>query len=78
MLTETSLTDLKIEPVTWALSFRNKNIIFNERSGTMSAMKRWFEDHISDFTDEELLKDGYEQEDIDFMRECFTGKKDES
>lgn len=38
----------------------------------MSAMKRWFEEHISDFSDEELLKMGYEQEDIEFMRECFT------
>lgn len=44
----------------------------------MSAIKRYFEDHISDFTDEELLEDGYEQENIDFMRECFTGKKEES
>lgn len=44
----------------------------------MSAIKRWFEDHISDFTDEELLEDGYEKEDIDFMRECFTRKTKES
>lgn len=40
----------------------------------MSAMKRWFEDHISDFTDEELLDMGYEQDEIDFIRECFTSK----
>ncbi len=44
----------------------------------MSAMKRWFEDHISDFSDEELLENGDEQEEIDFKRECFTGKKNES
>ncbi len=44
----------------------------------MSAIKRWFEDHISEFTDEELREGGYEQEDIDFMRECFTGKRKES
>lgn len=40
----------------------------------MSAIKRQFENHISDFTDEELLEDGYQQEEIDFMRECFTSK----
>lgn len=40
----------------------------------MSAMKRWFEDQISDFTDEELLDMCYEQDEIDFMRECFTTK----
>ena len=44
----------------------------------MSAIKRWFEDHISEITDDELLEGGYEQEEIDFMRECFTGKKEES
>lgn len=38
----------------------------------MSEMKKWLEEHISEFTDEELEKNGYEQEDIDFMRECFT------
>lgn len=44
----------------------------------MGAMKSWFEDHIPEFTDEELLEDGYSQEDIDFMRECFTGTRKES
>lgn len=38
----------------------------------MGAMKSWFEEHISDFSDEELLKMGYEQEDIEFLRECFA------
>lgn len=42
----------------------------------MSAIKRWFEDHISDFTDEVLLDYGYEQEEIDSMRECFTPKEE--
>ena len=44
----------------------------------MSAIKRWLEDHISEITDEELLEGGYEPEEIDFMRECFTEKKMES
>lgn len=42
----------------------------------MSAMKRWFEEHFSEFTDEELLEGGYSQEEIDFMRECFVSKKE--
>lgn len=42
----------------------------------MSAIKRWLEDHISEFTDEELLECGYEQEDINFMRESFTSKEE--
>ncbi len=42
----------------------------------MSAMKRWFETHISEFTDEELLEMGYEQEGIDFMRECFASEEE--
>ncbi len=42
----------------------------------MSGIKRWFENHISEFTDKELLDDGFEQEDIDFMRECFGSKKE--
>lgn len=40
----------------------------------MSAIKRWLDNHVSDFTDEELLECGYKQEEIDFMRECFTSK----
>lgn len=42
----------------------------------MSAIKRWFENHISEFTDEELLDMGYGQEDIDIMRECFASKEE--
>ncbi len=38
----------------------------------MSAIKRYLEDHISEMTDEELLKAGFDQEEIDFMRECFS------
>lgn len=41
----------------------------------MSLIKRWLEDHIAEFTDEELLAFGYDQEDIDFMRECFTERE---
>lgn len=44
----------------------------------MGAMKSWFEDHVKEFTDEELLEDGYSQEDIEFVRECFNGTRKES
>lgn len=44
----------------------------------MGAVKKWLEDHISEFTDEELLDMGYEQEGIDFMREGFGSEKEES
>lgn len=43
----------------------------------MSAMKRWFEEHISEFTDEQLLEMAYSQESIDLMRECFTSEESE-
>lgn len=43
----------------------------------MSAIKRWFEDHIDSMTDEELLAIGYEQEDIDFLRECFSSAEED-
>ncbi len=42
----------------------------------MSAIKRWLEDHISEFTDEELLEMGYGQEDIDFMKESFASEEE--
>lgn len=42
----------------------------------MSAIKRWLEDHISEVTDEELLDDGFLQEDIDLMRDSFTSRKE--
>lgn len=38
----------------------------------MGEVKRWLEDHIDEFTDEELLDMDYDQEDIDFMRECYS------
>lgn len=41
----------------------------------MSAIKRWYEDHISELSDEELFKMGYDQEDIDFLRECFQDQE---
>ncbi len=44
----------------------------------MGAMKTWFEDHISEFTDEQLLDMGYNHEDIDTMREAFASKTEES
>lgn len=44
----------------------------------MSSMKQWFENHISEFTDEELLGMGYTQEDIDSLRECFEEKGSDS
>ena len=34
----------------------------------MGAMKEYLLDHIFDFTDEELLKMGYDQEYIDYMK----------
>ena len=42
----------------------------------MSAIKRWLEDHISELTDEELLKDGFSQEGIDLMRDSFTSREE--
>lgn len=41
----------------------------------MSYMKRWFEDAIGWMTDDQLLRYGYSQDDIDFMRESFEGDK---
>lgn len=44
----------------------------------MGAVKRWLEDHIQELTDEELLAMGYKQEQIDFLKECFSSEeKDE-
>lgn len=41
----------------------------------MSAIKHWLETHLQELTDKELLEMGYDQNDIDFMRECFTEKE---
>lgn len=37
----------------------------------MSRIKRWFEDHINNFTDKELLDMGYSKEDIKGFREAY-------
>lgn len=42
----------------------------------MSAMKAWFEEHISEFTDEELMYMGYDQETIDELRDCFDKRRE--
>lgn len=34
----------------------------------MSRIKEWFLTHIDEFSDEELLKEGYSQEEIDFLK----------
>lgn len=38
----------------------------------MSKIKSWFEDHIDTISDEELVKMGYDPEEIQFLRECFS------
>ena len=37
----------------------------------MSAIKRYYEDIINSKTDDELLEMGFEQEEIDYLKECF-------
>lgn len=44
----------------------------------MSCMKRYFEDHINDYSDEELLDMGYSKEDILMFRESFLNSNEES
>lgn len=34
----------------------------------MSRIKEWFLTRIDEFSDEELLKEGYSQEEIDFLK----------
>ena len=41
----------------------------------MSYMKRYFEDHIEDFSDEELLSYGYSEKEIQEFRESFKSKR---
>lgn len=38
----------------------------------MSYMKRYFEDHINDFSDEQLREWGYSDEEIAELREAFA------
>lgn len=37
----------------------------------MSFMKRWFEEHVPYYTDEELMACGYSAVEIEWLRECF-------
>lgn len=41
----------------------------------MSNIKRWLEDHINEFSYEELKKMGYSDEDIKLFRESFPNPK---
>lgn len=42
----------------------------------MSYMKRWFEEHIDELTDEQLFDAGCEtQEEVNELREALSGKK---
>lgn len=41
----------------------------------MSWIKRWFEDHVNDFSDEELLDMGYSKEDIEEFREAYPDSR---
>lgn len=44
----------------------------------MSYMKRYFEDHIDEMTDQDLFDFGCEsQEEVDELRELLSGKKKE-
>lgn len=42
----------------------------------MGFMKRWFEDHVPDFSDAELMEMGYSKNEIDWLRECFPKKEE--
>lgn len=37
----------------------------------MSGIKRWFENHVNDYSDEELINSGYSKEEIQLFRESF-------
>lgn len=41
----------------------------------MSFTKRYWEDHINDYTDEELISMGYSKEDIKDIRELLPGNE---
>ena len=43
----------------------------------MSNMKRYFEEHIDDYSDEELIEQGLvdSKKEAEFLRECLSGKK---
>lgn len=42
----------------------------------MSYIKRWYEDNIDNYTDEELIAMGHPEEDIEWLRECFSNKEE--
>ncbi len=62
----------------WLFFFANLTGSFMKGETLMSCIKRWFEEHISEMTDKELLESGYSQDEINFLRESFQGKKESS
>lgn len=38
----------------------------------MSCIKRYFEDHIDEMSDEQLIQWGYSDKTIEWLRECFS------
>lgn len=38
----------------------------------MSYIKKYFEEHFSEFTDDELYDNGFSDEEIKFYKECFN------
>lgn len=40
----------------------------------MSCIKRYFEDHIDELTDEQLIEWGYSEKEIDWLRSGFSQK----
>lgn len=43
----------------------------------MSRIKHWLEENIDNLTDEQMIEMGWPEEEIRFLRECFS-EKDES
>lgn len=43
----------------------------------MGCMKRYFEEHFDEFSNEELLSLGYSEEDIQYFRELLSNNKKE-
>ena len=56
------------------LSSRKIHLLLQEGVMTMSMMKRYLEDHIDEFSDDELLDMGYSKEDIKDFRRLFSSK----
>lgn len=38
----------------------------------MSCIKRYFENHIDEISDEQLIEWGYSEKQIEWLRECFS------